>query len=77
MQVFRTGYKANDAYSAYIEMGKPKALSPAQLNQLRDMTRDLPELEKTIIVGASGTTSVNPPMKTNDIALIKLSPKLN
>ncbi len=73
--VSRTGYKVNDAYSAYIEMGSPQSLTAAQAQQLQGLTRDLPESDRVITVGANGATSVAVPMHSNDLVLVKLSPK--
>ncbi|HEY1217179.1 MAG TPA: hypothetical protein VGE93_26430, partial [Bryobacteraceae bacterium] len=42
LEIYRTGYHANDAYSAYLEMGSPKDLSATQVAHLMDLTRDLP-----------------------------------
>lgn len=75
VSVFRTGYKVNDAYSAYIAMGAPKDLTPAQLTQLQNLTTDRPETERTVSVGANGTAAINLPMHSNDIVLVKLSAK--
>jgi len=72
LTVNRTGYKVNDAYSAYIEMGSPKELSPAQLAQLQKLTRDLPETNRVVSVPGSGSVDVDLPMRTNDITLVKL-----
>ena len=36
LMVHRTGFRANDAYSAFIEMGSPKDLTSTQLEQLRN-----------------------------------------
>ncbi|MDZ5646547.1 GH39 family glycosyl hydrolase [Nitrospirillum sp. BR 11828] len=72
LAVHRTGYRANDAYSAYIDMGAPKALSPEQLAKLTDLTRDLPEADKTVTVGADGRYAVPLPMHSNDIVLVTL-----
>lgn len=68
----RTGFKVNDAYSAYIEMGSPKDLTPAQLQQLQSLTRDLPEAERSVTVGSSGTADIKISMRTNDVVLIVL-----
>jgi len=43
VEVYRTGYHANEAYSAYMEMGSPKDLTAAQIADLAKLTRDLPE----------------------------------
>ncbi|PHY17365.1 cellulase family glycosylhydrolase [Caulobacter sp. BP25] len=68
----RTGYRANDAYSAYIDMGMPGALTPAQLAQLQALTMDRPEVDKVIKV--SGEAVVDLPMRANDIVLVELEP---
>jgi xylan 1,4-beta-xylosidase len=51
LEVHRTGYHANDAYSAYIEMGSPKDLSAEQIAHLNELTRDLPETARLCRVG--------------------------
>ena len=71
----RTGYRANDAYSAYIDMGKPDNLSPAQLDTLNGLTRDTAESDKTLTVGKSGEAKVLVPMHSNDIVLISVAPQ--
>jgi xylan 1,4-beta-xylosidase len=43
--VHRAGFHANDAYSAYMEMGSPKELTAAQIARLNELTRDLPEMD--------------------------------
>jgi xylan 1,4-beta-xylosidase len=73
LEVYRTGYDANDAYSAYLEMGAPKDLSATQVAHLTDLTRDLPETVRVKHAGADGTIAVTVPMKSNDIVLVKLT----
>jgi xylan 1,4-beta-xylosidase len=72
VEVYRTGYRANDAYSAYIEMGMPKDLSVAQLARLRELTRDLPETDKVLQSGPDGTAELTVPVYSNDVVLVKL-----
>ncbi|HEY0685901.1 MAG TPA: hypothetical protein VGD45_26400 [Steroidobacter sp.] len=72
LEIRRTGYQANDAYSAYIEMGAPEALTPAQLQQLQSLTRDLPETQRTLSIGSSGTTEIVLEMRSNDVGLVTL-----
>jgi xylan 1,4-beta-xylosidase len=71
MQVYRTGFKANDAHTAYLEMGKPKTLSGEQVAQLQGLTQDKPETSQ-VKVGANGTASVRVPMRVNDVVLVKI-----
>lgn len=72
LRVRRTGYRANDAYSAYIDMGLPKTLTVEQLGQLRGLTEDRPEIEKTVSVRDEAVVDL--PMRANDIVLIELEP---
>ena len=72
LEVHRTGYHANDADSAYIEMGSPKELSAAQIAHLNELTRDLPETDKAVRSGSDGTVKFSIPMNSNDIVLVKL-----
>jgi xylan 1,4-beta-xylosidase len=73
LQVHRVGYKANDAYSAYIEMGLPKELTAAQIAHLNKLTRDLPETDKVMRSGSAGTVEFTVPMNSNDVVLVKLT----
>lgn len=72
LEVYRTGYHANDAYTAYLEMGSPQDLSAKQIAQLNELTQDAPETDKVIRSGADGTAEITIPMNSNDIVLVKL-----
>jgi len=73
VEVYRTGFHANDAYSAYIEMGSPKDLSAAQIAHLNELTRDSPESDKIVQSGPMGTVELTLPMNSNDVVLVKLT----
>lgn len=70
LRVRRTGYRANDAHSAYIEMGSPKTLTATQLDQLQAATQDKPEIDR--IIAVSGETVLDLPMRANDVVLIEV-----
>ena len=70
LQVHRTGYHANDAYTAYLELGAPKKLTPEQITMLNELTRDLPEIDRLVQIGADGTLECTIPMNSNDIVLV-------
>jgi xylan 1,4-beta-xylosidase len=72
VEVYRTGYHANDAYTAYMEMGSPKQLTPEQIAKLNGLTRDLPETNKVVRSGADGTVEFSVPMNSNDAVLVKV-----
>jgi xylan 1,4-beta-xylosidase len=72
-QVHRTGYHANDAYSAYLEMGSPKDLTAEQVEHLNHLTPDAAEIDRTVRSSPKGTLTVEIPMSSNDIVLLELS----
>jgi len=74
LELHRTGYQANDAYSAYIAMGAPKDLDARQINQLNDLTRDRPEKHQAVRTNHDGDALITVPMRSNDVVLITLTP---
>jgi len=72
LKVHRTGFHANDAYTAYLEMGSPKDLTAAQIAHMSELTRDLTETDKAMRSGPTGTVEFIVPMKSNDVVLVKL-----
>ncbi len=75
IEVRRTGHQRNDAFTAWLEMGSPVSLTPAQLNRLQHLTRDFPETTRRIRIGASGRFDWALPMRANDIVLVTLTPE--
>jgi xylan 1,4-beta-xylosidase len=77
LTVRRTGFKANDAYSRYLELGSPKDLTTAQLAELQGPASDVPESVRQISVGGDSRYSLQLPMRTNDVVLLQLEPAAN
>lgn len=69
----RTGFRANDAHTRYLEMGSPATLSAAQLAEFQGLTRDRPETS-IVRVGADGRYVLTVPMHTNDVVLALVEP---
>ncbi|HEY9105945.1 MAG TPA: beta-xylosidase [Roseateles sp.] len=74
LALHRSGYKANDAHTAYLEMGSPKQLDAAQLAKLQALTQDKPEAKRTVKVGKDGLFKYTVPLRSNDITLLTLEP---
>ena len=72
LKIYRTGFRANDAYSAYIDMGAPKELTPPQVEQLQSLTRDLPETDRVVHASKAGSYNFSLPMHSNDVVLVTL-----
>jgi xylan 1,4-beta-xylosidase len=71
LEVYKTGYKNNDAFTYYHEMGRPNELTRNQENILKMKTTDLPIISKIITIESNNffsTFSLN----SNDILFIKL-----
>ncbi len=75
LSIHRTGYRHNDAFSAWIDMGSPASLTEAQLAQLQALTTDKPEIERTVHVAKDGTALIRLAMASNDIVLVTLTPR--
>jgi xylan 1,4-beta-xylosidase len=75
LTVRRTGFRNNDAHTRYLEMGSPASLTPAQLDELQGLARDLPETTRTVEIGRDGRFSMPVPMRTNDVVLLLLEPE--
>ena len=73
LKLYRTGYDANDAYSAYIRMGLPKDLSAKQIGELTERTRDRPEQDSIVRSDQDGSIKVTVPMRSNDVVLVELN----
>lgn len=70
----RTGFKSNDAYTLYLEMGAPAALTPAQLQSLYAATLDTPAIS-SITIGADGRGRLTVPMRTHDVVMVEIEPE--
>ena len=55
-------------------MGSPINLDAAQLAKLNSLTRDLPEVKRTVNIGKDGLLNFTVPMRSNDITLLTLDP---
>ena len=70
--VRRVGFRHNDAYTAYLEMGSPADLSPEQLSALQAMTRDEP-VPVRLIADRDGRARVVLPFHTYDVVLLEVA----
>jgi len=70
LEVYRTGYEANDAYTAYLRMGAPKNLTGPQIAYLDYLTQDQPERDQIERAGQDGRIEISVPMRSNDVVLV-------
>jgi xylan 1,4-beta-xylosidase len=68
-RIYRTGFERNDAYTAYLKLGAPTALTAAQIDELHALTRDEPVVEK-LEVDAGGAAQLKVPLREYDVVLV-------
>jgi xylan 1,4-beta-xylosidase len=72
MEIYKVGYRVNDAYTAYIDMGKPRQLNRMQVEELKKQNDGSPILTETITIGSDMTFSKELDIRENDVFLLKL-----
>ena len=71
-RVSQVGYKRNDAYTAYLDMGAPAQLTKNQVQSLEAAATGTPSSEEVVRVGADGAYQARLPLRENDVFLIEL-----
>ena len=73
MAIYRVGYRANDAYSAYKDLGSPHQLTKPQVAYLKSMSDGQREKLAVVTVPADGTVRQNFELRDNDVCLVTLT----
>jgi len=73
LHIYRTGYQQNDAYTAYLHLGSPANLSPAQVETLNNSANGSPTESRDLTI-TTGHFNESVPMHQNDTVLITLDP---
>jgi xylan 1,4-beta-xylosidase len=73
MAVYRVGYRANDAYSVYLDLGSPAQLSRPQVAYLKSMSDGRPERLAIVNVAAEGTIRQTFELRDNDVCFVTLT----
>lgn len=71
--VYQIGYKQNDPYTAYVEMGSPNQLTRAQVDALNKVSAGDPISQTEISITDRHFTRTMP-LRTNDCFLVMLTP---
>jgi xylan 1,4-beta-xylosidase len=72
LQVYRIGYKVNDAYSDYLGMGAPAQLTPQEVRFLKEKDSGA-AISQEIVSAPEGKIEATLPLKTNDVVLLLLT----
>ena len=72
LEVYKTGYRCNDAYSTYLSMGQPAQLSKVQVEQIKRLNDGSP-VSKEIITVRDGTPFVKElDIRENDVFFLDI-----
>jgi xylan 1,4-beta-xylosidase len=73
VNIYQTGYKVNDPYTTYFEMGSPSQLTKQQVQAIKQKDNGQPIMHKTITVGANKTFSETLDLRENDVFLVTIN----
>ncbi|MBI1780526.1 MAG: glycoside hydrolase [Sphingobacteriales bacterium] len=73
LKVYQTGYKANDPYTLYKEMGSPSQLTKQQVQTIRQKDNGAPIIQKNVLVNSNKTFSETLDLRENDVFLVTIS----
>ncbi len=76
LSISRIGYEKNDPYTAYLKMGHPSQITPAQVAALKAQATGAPDKERDITIADAGTWQADFPMREDDVILVKLVPSV-
>ena len=74
LEIFRTGYRANDVFTSYLDMHKPSQLTPAQVGILREQSNGDPESVETIQIETARPFVRTFALRQNDVYFVKITP---
>ena len=71
LQLRQTGYRVNDAYTMYLDMGAPSQLTRAQTEALRQGASGAP-VQQLLVKHPGGLFTKDLPLRQNDVVLVEL-----
>ena len=75
VSVYQIGYRQNDPYSRYLELGSPSDLSRETVSELKHLSSGKPVSEAVAVVPASGQLETSLSLRENDVCFISLAPQ--
>jgi xylan 1,4-beta-xylosidase len=72
LEVYKVGYRSNDAYSSYLSMGKPAQLNRQQVDQIKKQNDGSPVYKDIIVVKNGVPFSKELELRENDVYFINL-----
>ena len=74
MTTYKIGYRVNDAYDTYRDLGTPAQLTKAQVAEIKSKNSGAPLETKTVKIGRDGKYEQQFDLRENDVVLVTLKP---
>ena len=71
LRISQTGYRVNDAYTTYLDIGAPDQLTRAQVDALQQAASGAPTQQR-VLKHPGGTFNQAIPLRENDVVLVEL-----
>jgi xylan 1,4-beta-xylosidase len=75
VKTYKVGYRANDAYATYRDLGAPAQLTKAQVAEIKSKNGGAPMGLRTIKIGRDGKFEQKFDLRENDVVLVTLTPQ--
>jgi xylan 1,4-beta-xylosidase len=72
LEIYKLGYRANDAYATYMDLGSPAQLTRAQVEKIKSENSGAPITKSIIKVGPDGKVQRRFDLRENDVFLFVL-----
>lgn len=75
LEISKVGYRSNDAYSTYLDLGKPSQLTKQQVETIKQKNNGAPFLVEDVKIDSSKSWVKELPLRENDVYFIQLKKK--
>ena len=75
METYKVGYRVNDAYATYRDLGAPAQLTKAQVAEIKSKNSGAPVEVRTVKIGRDGKFTQQFDLRENDAVLVTLKPQ--
>jgi xylan 1,4-beta-xylosidase len=75
VETYKVGYRANDAYATYKDLGAPNQLTKAQVAEIKAKNPGVPLETRTVKIDRNGTFTQQFDLRENDVVLFTLKPQ--
>jgi xylan 1,4-beta-xylosidase len=74
MELYKVGYRVNDAYATYRDLGAPDQLTKAQVAEIKSKNSGTPIESRAVKIGGDGKFEQQFDLRENDLVLVVLKP---